>query len=492
MTRSELSFHFDNTYHRLPERFFARVLPVRVKAPALVLFNAPLAEELGLDPERLAPQAAEIFSGNRWPADADPIALVYAGHQFGHFVPRLGDGRAHLMGEVIDRHGRRRDLQWKGSGQTPYSRQGDGRAWLGPVLREYLISEAMWALGIPTTRSLAAVTTGEAVRRERVLPGAVLTRVAASHLRVGTFEYFASRGDREGVRLLADYAMARHDPECLTGGEGRYLAFLQRIVDRQAGLIARWLLVGFIHGVMNTDNMSISGETIDYGPCAFMNGYDPDTVFSSIDSWGRYAFGNQPGIGAWNLARLAETLMPLFASDSREALRLANETVESFPDRFLHHWMAGMRHKLGLFREEPEDQELVRELLETMQNERADYTLTFRGLCAASGGEDGMVRALFSDPVRLDGWLARWRARLERDASPPEARFSRMRLANPQFIPRNHLVEAALEAAVAGDMQPFGTLLALLQRPYDDQPGREAYAALPPPSTEPFQTFCGT
>ncbi|MBF0584672.1 MAG: YdiU family protein, partial [Magnetococcales bacterium] len=354
-------FGFDNSYQRLPARFYARLAPVPVADPHLLLFNAALAEELGLAPSELEPWAHQLFAGNLLPADAEPIALAYAGHQFGHFVPQLGDGRAILLGEVIDRQGKRRDIQLKGSGKTPFSRQGDGRAWLGPVLREYLLSESMHALGIPTTRALAAVTTGESVIREERFPGALLTRVAASHVRIGTFQYFACRGDYAGVRTLADYVIARHFSDLEPQGDP-YLALLQAVAERQAVLIARWMQVGFVHGVMNTDNMAVAGETIDYGPCAFMDSYHPATLFSSIDQWGRYAFANQPQIAAWNLARLAETLLPIMALDDKVALERSKAVVEGFFERFSHHWLAGMRQKLGLASAAPEDAGLVQEL----------------------------------------------------------------------------------------------------------------------------------
>jgi serine/tyrosine/threonine adenylyltransferase len=372
---------FDNTYARLPDRFFARLRPTPVASPRLVKLNTKLALDLGLDPEELTtPQGVEILAGNRVPVGGDPLAMAYAGHQFGTFVPQLGDGRAILIGEVIDRAGTRRDIQLKGAGPTPYSRRGDGRAALGPVLREYIVSEAMAALGIPTTRALAAVTTGEPVWRETSLPGAVLTRVASSHIRVGTFQFFAARGDVDGIRCLADHVIGRHYPDA-AGAANPYRALLDQIIARQASLIARWLLVGFIHGVMNTDNMSIAGETIDYGPCAFMDSYHPQTVYSSIDQMGRYAYGNQPEIAEWNLVRLAETLLPVLAEDHDAAILEAKEAIGTFAKLFETAYTAGLSRKLGLLESQPDDSSLAKDLLDRMANNGADFTLVFRRLC---------------------------------------------------------------------------------------------------------------
>ncbi len=487
---------FDNTYARLPERFHARLDPAPVAAPRLVRVNAGLAERLGLDPDELAgAEGVEVLAGNRVPEGAEPIALAYAGHQFGHFVPQLGDGRAILLGEAVGRDGIRRDLQLKGSGPTPFSRRGDGRAALGPVLREYIVSEAMAALGVPTTRSLAAVTTGEAVRRETTLPGAVLTRVAASHIRVGTFQYFAARGDAEAVRLLADYAVARHYPEAAEA-ENPHRALLDAAVARQADLVARWLLVGFVHGVMNTDNTSISGETIDYGPCAFLDAYDPAAVFSSIDHGGRYAYGHQPRVAQWNLARLAECLLPLLGEGENAALAAAQEALAAFAPRFEAAYIGGLRRKIGLSTEREGDAALAQDLLARMAENGADFTLAFRRLCdaAVSGPEgDGAVRALFTDPGAYDAWAGRWRERLAEELETPAARGAAMRAVNPAFIPRNHLVEAALKAAIEReDFGPFEDLLEVLSRPYEDRPGLERYAAPPAPEERVLQTFCGT
>ena len=455
-----------------------------------------LRVELGLDPARLSsPEGVAILAGNAIPKLGEPLAMAYAGHQFGTFVPQLGDGRALLLGEVVDVDGVRRDIQLKGSGPTPFSRNGDGRAALGPVLREYIISEAMHALGIPTTRSLAAVTTGETVRREILLPGAVLTRVASSHIRVGTFQFFAARGDVEAVRHLADYVIARHYPEA-AGAESTYRTLLDLAVTRQAELIARWLLVGFIHGVMNTDNMSIAGETIDYGPCAFMDSYDPATVYSSIDSFSRYAYGNQPGVAQWNLARLAETLLPVLSNDQEAAVEMANEAVGAFAGRFEAAYASGLRRKLGLLQERQDDRALAQDLLDRMAGNGADFTLAFRRLSGAAASTDGdaAVRSLFTDPTAYDDWAARWRRRLADDGEATgERRAAAMRAVNPAFIPRNHLVEEALSAAVNnGDLSSFEKLLAVLSSPYDDQPPHRLYAEPPRPAQIVRQTFCGT
>jgi serine/tyrosine/threonine adenylyltransferase len=491
-------FGFENTYARLPEHFYARVDPTHVAAPRLVKLNVELARNLGLDPDALASvPGVEILAGNLVAEGSEPLAMAYAGHQFGHFVPRLGDGRANLLGEVLGRDGVRYDIQLKGSGPTPFSRGGDGRAALGPVLREYIVSEAMAALGLPTTRALAAVTTGERVRRDTLLPGAVFTRVAASHLRVGTFQYFAAQGDTDGTRTLADYAIARHYPEAAQA-EHPYRALLDGVVARQARLIAQWMLLGFIHGVMNTDNTSISGETIDYGPCAFMEAYDPAKVFSSIDHYGRYSYGNQPSAAHWNLARLAEALLPVLeqeAGDGEAALASAKESLTAFGPQFEAARSAGLRRKLGLFTEREGDALLGQDLLTRMAANRADFTLTFRRLCDAAAGPEGDegVRALFADPSGYDSWAVGWRRRLEEEAGPRQARAAAMRMANPAFIPRNHMVEAALNAAMERqDFQPFEELVDVVSRPYEDRPGLERYATPARPEECVRQTFCGT
>jgi uncharacterized protein YdiU (UPF0061 family) len=466
-----------------------------VVSPRLIKLNRPLAIHLGLDPDRLeSPEGAEILAGKRIPDGAEPIAMAYAGHQFGHFVPQLGDGRAILLGEVIDQDGMRRDIQLKGSGPTPFSRRGDGRAALGPVLREYVVSEAMAALGIPTTRSLAAVITGESVIRETALPGAVLTRVASSHIRVGTFQYFAARGDTQGVRRLADHVIARHYPET-RDAERPYQALLEGVIARQADLVARWLLVGFIHGVMNTDNTSISGETIDYGPCAFMDHYDPAAVFSSIDEQGRYAYRNQPRIALWNLTRLAECLLPLFSDDKDKAIEQAQLILGEFAPRFAAAYRAGLREKLGLLSEREDDETLVQDLLEAMARNQADFTLTFRRLseAALTSEADQRVRQLFADPTAYDQWAARWRKRTDFDPRTPAERSIAMLSVNPAFIPRNHRIEAMIQAAVdRDDLAPFNELLTVLSKPYEDQPRLSDYAQPPQPHQRVLQTFCGT
>jgi len=489
-------FSFDNSYARELGGFCAPWQAAQVPQPVLLKLNHALALELGLNADVLAgPLGAAIFSGNLAPPGATPIAQAYAGHQFGGFSPQLGDGRALLLGEVIDCHGQRRDIAFKGSGRTPFSRGGDGKAALGPVLREYLMGEAMHALGIPTTRALAAVATGEQVLREAgPLPGAVLTRVAASHLRVGTFQFFATRGTPEQLETLADYAIARHHPAHAHDPQP-YLALLRAVTERQAALIARWMGVGFIHGVMNTDNMTISGETIDYGPCAFMDAYDPATVFSSIDRQGRYAYGNQPGIAQWNLARLAETLLPLLHADADAAVALATEVVNAFPVRYQHHWRAELRRKLGLVTDLPQDDALASDWLDLLQAQRADFTLAHRHLAdALLPGELAALRSQFSDPGALGAWLARWQTRQASEAAPPESRAEQMRLANPLYIARNHQVEAALSAAVEqGDQGPFERLLSVLQQPFQAQEGFAGFEKpAPAQAMLGYRTFCGT
>ncbi|KFN46218.1 hypothetical protein N790_02120 [Arenimonas malthae CC-JY-1] len=478
---------FEHTYAALPAGFHAAVAPTPVKAPRLLAWNEALAADLGLDAS-LASRAADVFSGNVVPDGAQPIALAYAGHQFGHFVPQLGDGRAILLGEVVDPQGRRFDVQLKGAGPTPFSRRGDGRAAIGPVLREYLVSEAMHALGIPTTRSLAAVATGEIVVRDELLPGAVLTRVAASHVRVGTFQYFAAQGDDASVARLADYVIARHYP-ALRDAPNRPLALLQAVAERQARLVAAWMHVGFIHGVMNTDNAAVSGETIDYGPCAFLDEYHPGKAFSAIDRQGRYAFGNQPPIAQWNLARLAECLLPLFPGDPDVALADARAAIEGFADVYRGYWLAGMRRKLGLATAEDGDEALAQAFLEALQAVEADFTRSFRALVAAAEG--GAPATLPKSPA-MDAWLARWRERLAREETPAAERIAMMRAANPAVIPRNHRVEAALAAAAEGDLGPFEALLAAVRRPFDDGPAQAPFMTPPEPAERVRSTFCGT
>ncbi|MEJ8305744.1 protein adenylyltransferase SelO [Saccharibacillus sacchari] len=550
-------WHFDHSYARLPEVFYSSLPPVPVAEPKAVILNDALAGELGLDVEWLhSPEAAAVFAGNELPEGAHPIAQAYAGHQFGNFN-RLGDGRAVLLGEQLTPASHRVDIQLKGSGRTPFSRGGDGRAALGPMLREYIISEAMHALKIPTTRSLAVATTGEPIRRETPLPGAVLTRVAASHLRVGTFQYALQWGGVDALRALADYAIARHYPEIDADGEGssaaesldasretvhheagqpapaesadssnadgaRYVRFLRGVVERQAKLVADWMLVGFIHGVMNTDNVTISGETIDYGPCAFMDAYDPSTVFSSIDTGGRYAYGNQPYMTLWNLSRLAETLIPLFDEDADRGMEIAEQTLAGFERLYLNIWFDGMRAKLGLSDREEEDEKLIADLLDLMKAFRADYSNTFAGLTfgvpapEAEGAEDaGNAEEDFSGiggsgggtfrPTSFPGadallasgeyrvWRERWRERLGHQADSPDEVQGRMRAHNPAVVPRNHRVEEALAAAAdSGDYGPLHRLLAVLARPYDHSADQAEYAQLPPEADQGYRTFCGT
>jgi len=484
-TVTDEGWNFDNRYVSLPELFYTRLQPTSVRSPRMAVFNARLAESLGLNARLLEGDVgAEVFAGNRMPQGAMPLAQAYAGHQFGYFT-MLGDGRAILLGEQITPTGERFDIQLKGAGRTPYSRSGDGRAALGPMLREYIVSEALHALGLPTTRSLAVATTGETVHRETGLIGAVLTRVAASHLRVGTFQYAAARGERADLARLVDYALERHGPPPEpTGSPG--LDLLRAVAARQARLIAGWQLIGFVHGVMNTDNMTISGETIDYGPCAFMDAYDPATVFSSIDGLGRYAYGKQPYIAAWNLARFAEALLALLDENEEQAVKIAERELEAFNAQYQRHWQAGMRAKLGLATAEPEDEALIRDLLHMMQQHRADYTNTFLALT-----HDRPEQAAMHGSGEFARWLERWKAR--RAGTPEADATALMRSSNPAVIPRNHRVEEALEAAVErGDYSVMNRLLDALSAPYAHTAEQAEYAAPPEPSACAYQTFCGT
>lgn len=501
MTTPIAPFAFDNSYARDMEGFYVEAKAAPAKTPQLVAFNRELAIDMGMELGGIdggsleSERAARIFTGTELPEGAEPIAQAYAGHQFGGFVPQLGDGRAMLIGEVVDSHGTRLDVQLKGSGPTRYSRGGDGLAAIGPVLREYLVSEAMHALGIPTTRALAAATTGEPVFRERALPRAVLTRVATSHLRVGTFQYFAAKGEIDNVRKLADYAIARHDPHLAeVDPSERYLQFLAAVRDRQVRLIASWMSVGFIHGVMNTDNTAISGETIDYGPCAFMDEYDPGTFFSSIDVQGRYAYSNQAPLATWNLARFAETLLPLIDEDSNRAIEKAVAVVEEFGPLYEREWLGRMRSKLGLTTEEPEDFELVEGFHSAMQTSGVDFTNAFRSLGAAAAGEPASLQTLFEGSTTIGPWIKRWEDRVARESQTnAEERSGRMSQVNPLYIPRNHRVEAALDAAAdEADLTPFNELLALVTRPFDEVPGKGAFAEGAPSDAAPYQTFCGT
>jgi uncharacterized protein YdiU (UPF0061 family) len=495
---------FEHSYAELPEQFYAEIRPTPVPEPFLLRLNQTLAEELGLDADWLSsPDGVAMLAGNRLPQTARPIAMAYAGHQFGQFVPSLGDGRAILLGEVMDRQGRRRDVQLKGAGRTPFSRAGDGRAVLGPVLREYILGEAMQGLGIPTTRALGMVATGEPVFRERPEPGAILTRVAASHIRVGTFEYFARRGDQEAVRALADYLMQRHYPELADSPEP-YAELLAAVAARQGELIARWLLVGFIHGVMNTDNMALSGETIDYGPCAFMDEYNPNQVYSSIDRFGRYAYGQQPSIALWNLTQLANCLLPLIADqpedDIEAAKTKARSALDAYGKAFEPAYYGGLRAKVGLIdapgTDTSADDDLVQDLLGRMAQHRVDFTNGFRLLSDASPDDPTTlepVRALFTEPEAFDQWAEQWRTRLGRQQEADAARQARMRALNPAYIPRNHRVQEVIDAATeGGDLEPLERLLAVVSRPFEEHAARADYRRPPEAHEVVRQTFCGT
>lgn len=492
MTSNRLSintgWNFDNSYASLPEKLYSKQAPVPVSSPELTVLNDKLAASLGLNAEALRrEEGIAVLAGNEVANGALPLAQAYAGHQFGHFT-MLGDGRAILLGEQITPQGERFDIQLKGAGRTAFSRGGDGRASLGPMLREYIISEAMHGLGIPTTRSLAVVATGEPVYRETELPGAILTRVAASHIRVGTFQYTSRWGTAQDLRTLVEYTLKRHYPDMADTEDNAGLVLLREVMKRQAALIAKWQLAGFIHGVMNTDNMAISGETIDYGPCAFMDTYNVETVFSSIDRQGRYAYGNQPYIAAWNLARLAEALLPVLHDDEEQAVKLGEDEIRQFTDLFYPHWLAGMRAKLGLFGTEPEDETLAKDLLGMMQENRADYTHTFRALTIGKPEDTGLTCE-----AEFGQWQERWQARRGRQQESEEASRELMRSSNPAVIPRNHRVEEALEAAVeGGDYSVMERLLSVLENPYAYSPEQEEYAKLPEGSGQPYRTFCGT
>jgi uncharacterized protein YdiU (UPF0061 family) len=487
---------FDNSYARLPERFYDRQLPTAVSAPGLIRVNSGLADAMGVDPGWLAsPEGIASIAGNRIPPGAEPIATAYAGHQFGHWNPQLGDGRAILLGELVARDGRRYDLQLKGSGRTRYSRGGDGRAPIGPVLREYIVSESMAVFGVPTTRALAAVTTGERVMRKRVEPGAILARVASSHIRIGTCQFFASRNDIEGLRALIDHVIWRHYPAAAEAAIPA-LAMLQNVVNRQASLIAMWQHLGFIHGVMNTDNMLLSGETIDYGPCAFIDDYHPDMVFSSIDHGGRYAFSNQPGIAYWNLGALAQALLPILSDDPEQAVAMAEHAVAAFVPQYQQAYRAGMARKIGLGEYRDEDESLIDDLLSTMASQGTDFTLAFRRLTELASPQrtdDDVISHFFELGPAFEPWLQRWRQRLSDDAMPPARRRDLMSAHNPVFIPRNHLIEEVIEAALEdGNLEPFHQLVDVLADPYEYR-GEKRHYALPPREEQRVrQTFCGT
>jgi uncharacterized protein YdiU (UPF0061 family) len=492
-TISSSIVQLDNTFARELPELGVEFQPAAVPTPELIALNIDFATELGIDPAVLeSPEGVALLAGNATPPGATPIAMAYAGHQFGGFSPRLGDGRAVLLGELpVGDH--LCDVHLKGSGRTPFARGGDGKAALGPMLREFLMAEAMHALGISTARALAVVTTGEQIQRDRFEPGAVLTRVAASHIRVGTFEYAVRLADRSVLQRLAAHAIARHYPAAAESAENRYLVFFESVVDAQAALIADWMLVGFIHGVMNTDNVAISGETIDYGPCAFMDRYAPATVYSSIDRSGRYAYGNQPAIAQWNLARLAETLLPLIDADLEMAATAVADVLAAFPDRYQEYWLAGMRRKLGLVDAASGDGELVDGLFGLLGAHRVDYTTTFRALANTLRTDENGLRDLFGTPASVDAWTATWRSRIETEGRDLDLVAGEMDRTNPIYVPRNHTVDEAVAAATAGDTAQFHTLLDIVTSPYDGQPGLDRYARPAPDSfDETFQTFCGT
>lgn len=487
MMPAEFGFNFDNSYLQLPGAFYQKQAPSPVQAPAMLVFNQALANDLGLNAATLASQGASYFAGNRLFAGSEPIAQAYAGHQFGH-LNRLGDGRAILLGEHLTPNQQRLDIQLKGAGRTGYSRSGDGRAALGPMLREYLISEAMHALGVPSTRSLCVTTSGEAVYREEALPGAILCRVAASHLRVGTFQFAAAEQNPALLIALADYTIDRHFPD-LRAEQQPYLALLKSVIDRQAQLLAKWMQLGFIHGVMNTDNMSICGETIDYGPCAFLNRYHADAVFSSIDKGGRYAYGNQPQMALWNLVRLAETMLALIDTNQEKAIELARASLEDFNALYLNYWLLGMRKKLGLFNAEDDDQALADSLLQLMQTHQADYTHAFSALCHGAFKPSALYQA-----PEFRHWVGLWHDRLSRQSQSGEESMQLMQSVNPTVIPRNHLVEDALQQAVyANDLSAFHALLAAVSQPYVASDLNDPYQQAPSASFDlSYKTYCGT
>lgn len=494
-TKKHEALRFENSYLDLPDKFYQHIAPTSVKKPEILLLNTDLAAELSLNLQTLPPdKIVAIFSGNHVPKGTHPIALAYAGHQFGHFVPQLGDGRAILMGEIIDIHGKRRDIQLKGSGRTQFSRRGDGRAALGPVLREYIISEAMHALGIKTTRSLAVIKSGELVRRETLLPGAVLTRVASSHIRIGTFEYFAARQDVAALKLLTDYVIDRHYPDANLAANP-YLYLLKAVIQAQAYLVAKWMQVGFIHGVMNTDNTSITGETIDYGPCAFMDTYDPNTVYSSIDYYGRYAYANQPPIAQWNIGSLIECLLFMLGFEEDQTKQTKVELMQLFQTDYQEYWLNNMASKLGLSQPSTADIPLIQEFLNLMRNNKADYTLSFYYLRPAidANADIKSLTNILGHDSRLETWLKAWRARLSQENQNKLQAAAIMAAANPVFIPRNHCVEQAIKAALEhNDLSLAKRLISVLSRPYEEQPENYEYMLPPPPGEEVLQTFCGT
>ncbi len=488
-------FNFENSYSSLGDSFYSKISPTPVKSPNIVKLNYELADELGINLSKISStKLANFFSGNLIAEDSNPLAMVYAGHQFGHFVPKLGDGRAILLGEVIDKFNLRRDIQLKGSGITPYSRQGDGRAALGPIIREYILSEAMYSLGIPTTRSLTLVTTGEHVFREKTLPGAILTRVAYGHIRTGTFQFFAARGDFKAVSKLFDYVIKRHFPK-LQNSKNPYISFLETVMDKYAELVAKWMQVGFIHGVMNTDNMSITCETIDYGPCAFMDSFDNSKVFSSIDHLGRYSYGNQPRIAQWNLARLAETLIPLIDNSPSNAVKIASKVIDSFNDRFKDYWINGMRRKIGLSHAESSDEILINSLLDLMKENKSDFTITFRNLSNAvfNDNKEKSLKEFFNNSKIFDDWIMKWKYRLSLEKKSKKEILNLMLGVNPAIIPRNHIVEKSILAAeLNSNYSYFNNLIEVLKKPYEEIEKNKEYQKPPNPDEEVFRTFCGT
>lgn len=493
MIEKASKFNLQNTYADNLKGLCKECIADPAPSPRMLLFNYNLAEELELDPFIFSSNyGLSIFSGNEIPEGSTPIAQAYAGHQFGSFNPHLGDGRALLLGEITNIHNQVKDIQLKGSGLTPFSRRGDGKSALGPVLREYLISESMNAMGIPTTRSLAAIASGEDVLRDTSLPGGVLTRIASSHIRIGTFEYASKLEDKNQIKKLADYSINRHYPE-VAEIDNPYLAFFAAVCNEQASLIANWMAVGFIHGVMNTDNMTISGETIDYGPCGFMDEYHPSTVFSSIDKQGRYAYANQPSILTWNLTRLAEALIPLVHGEKEESIKLLTEVLQLVKPVYENFWLMNMRSKIGLSKEDPKDYELIMSLLEVMKDEKVDFTLAFRSLSKALTGNMTIARNIFNNSKKFDVWFMHWQERISQENVPDEDIVSAMDKVNPIYIPRNHKVEEALFSAVhKNDMQPFSNLLSILMSPYEENKGNESYTLPAPESEKPFKTFCGT
>ncbi|CAH0529147.1 protein adenylyltransferase SelO [Vibrio hippocampi] len=488
-----ITVSFDNSYYRELPEFYHAQQAAYVPSPSLIKFNHELAQQLQIDLQGASEaQIAQAFSGNHLLAGAQPLAQAYAGHQFGHYNPQLGDGRALLLGETLDVSGQRYDIQLKGSGTTPFSRRGDGKAALGPVLREYLFSEAMFALNVPTTRALSAVLSGESVWREQAKPGAILTRVASSHIRVGTFQFFAYNDQPEKVKQLADYVIARHFPDA-TQSSSPYLTLLKRVCEQQAKLVSQWQLIGFVHGVMNTDNTAICGETIDYGPCAFMDRYDPATVFSSIDSEGRYAYGNQPSIAQWNLARFAETILTLISEDEQQAVELATQTLHDFMQQYHDLWLTGMLAKLGITNQQEGDRQLIEQLLTLLKDHKVDYTQLFRSLSSSLSDDQTVTQALFNDSQGWAHWRIKWQKRLEHNPMSVDARATLMNQHNPIYIPRNHIVEQVIAAAEQQqDFEPFEQLLKVLQQPFVQQSGCEEFAQPAPEEFGPFRTFCGT